>query len=499
MEALTEQVRERVTLGLTLGIFVSALEMTVVATAMPTVIAELGGLSHYSWVFSAFLLASTVTLPVWGKLADLYGRKRFYLLGLGLFLLGSALSGQAHTMGQLIAFRTVQGLGAGALIPLGLAIAGEILSFEERARKQALFSSAWGIASILGPIVGGYITEHFSWRWVFYLGIPFGLAAALLVGRALPSQQRSAVAAQVHIGSTVMLMGASLSLLFLVEGGGLNLRKGMLLGAFIAMLVLFLRMERGDPEPFLPMDFLSERTISLSLLVSWLTGMAFLGSIGFFPLFVQGALGESPAVAGKSLLPLFLSWVVSSIIASRLTLRVGFRSIILLAAVALIAGFAMLTPLGGAPSLLKAFAALILIGVGMGLSNVTILLLVQYSVPAERLGRATASVIFLRSLGGALGASLLGAVTNWRLRAQGEMSAVDVRSLELMLSSRAASVATLSSEGMVELRLLLGRALREAFVVGVLVAVLTLLVALFLPRAEARDEERSESSLYPIA
>ena len=498
-EALTEQVRERVIFGLTLGIFVSALEMTVVAAAMPTVIAELGGLSHYSWVFSAFLLASTVTLPVWGKLADLYGRKRFYLLGLGLFLLGSALSGQARTMGQLIAFRIVQGLGAGALIPLGLAIAGEILSFEERARKQALFSSAWGIASILGPIVGGYITEHLSWRWVFYLGIPFGLAAALLVGRTLSSQRRSVAAARVRIGSAVMLMGASLSLLFFAEGGISNLHKGLLLGGFITLLALFLKMERGDPEPFLPVDFLSERTISLSLLVSWLTGMAFLGSIGFFPLFVQGALGESPVMAGKSLLPLFLSWVVSSIIASRLTLRVGFRSIILLAAVTLVAGFAMLTPLGGAPSLGKAFAALMLIGVGMGLSNVTILLLVQYSVPAERLGRATASVIFLRTLGGALGASLLGAVTNWRLRAQGEMPAVDGRSLELILSSRAASVAALSSEAVAELRSLLGRALREAFTVGVIIAVFTLLVALFLPRTEARDQEPSESSLYPIA
>src|SRR5687767_13036481 len=174
--------RTAVTLGVLMGMFLAALEATVVSTAMPTVIASLGGLNHYSWVFSAYLITSTVTVPVWGKLSDLYGRRLFYQLGIAVFLVGSVLSGLSTSMGQLIAFRAVQGLGAGALIPLGMTIIGDIYTLEERTRMQAYFSGVWGFASVVGPVVGGFITDQLSWRWVFYLNVPFGLAAALVMG-----------------------------------------------------------------------------------------------------------------------------------------------------------------------------------------------------------------------------------------------------------------------------------------------------------------------------
>jgi len=498
---LSERDRKRVAWGLTVGIFVSALEMTVVAAAMPTVAAHLDGLPQYSWIFSAFLLASTITLPVWGKLSDLYGRKRFYLLGLALFLSGSVLAGQARTIGQLIAFRVVQGLGAGALIPLGLTIAGEILSFEERARKQALFSSAWGIASVVGPIIGGYVTEHLSWRWVFYLGVPFGVVAALFVGGALPTDTRRRSNGGVSVIEILALVGASLSLLLLLEGHFSVRLRGMLFILLVASAIILFKVGRKNPDPPIPAEFFRERTMGLLLLVSWLTGIVSLGALGFFPLFVQGALGGGPSLTGKSLLPIFLSWVIFSILASRLTLRVGFRPIIVVAMLALLVGFSWLTPLEGGPTLGKVLGALTLIGMGMGLSNVTILLLVQYSVSPDCLGRATALVIFLRSLGGAIGANLLGTITMWRLRVlwswKGEHVGVplDVRLLEEFISRHGTVISPIPSE---VLQQILGRALQEAFVLGVIVAALALSAALFLPKERiSRWEERSESSLYP--
>jgi hypothetical protein len=386
---------------------------------------------------------------------------------------------------------------------LGLTIAGEVLSFEERARKQALFSSAWGIASVVGPIIGGYVTEHLSWRWVFYLGVPFGGVAALLVGGALPTETRRRSGGGVSIVEILALVGASLSLLLLLEGHFSMRLSKMLLALLVVSSIILFKVGRRNPDSLIPAEFFRERTMGLSLLVSWLTGMVLLGALGFFPLFVQGALGGGPSLAGRSLLPIFLSWVIFSILASRLTLRVGFRPIIVVAMLVLLVGFSWLTPVGGAPALGKVLGALALIGMGMGLSNVTILLLVQYSVPPDHLGRATALVIFLRSLGGAIGANLLGTITTWRLRVlwsgRGEHMGVplDVRLLEEFISRRGAVISPIPSEA---LQHILGRALQEAFVLGGIVAALALLAALFLPKGRtSRREERSESSLYPVS
>jgi len=505
---LSERDRKRVTLGLTVGIFVSALEMTVVAAAMPTIVSHLGGLSLYSWVFSAFMLASTITLPLWGKLSDLYGRKTFYLLGLGLFLLGSMLAGQAQSMNQLIGFRVVQGLGAGALVPLGMTIAGEIFSLPERVQKQAVFSSAWGIASVLGPTVGGFITEHLSWRWVFYMGVPFGLAAALLVATALPTHRRTKARAKVDAAGALALTGASLCLLLLTSGRSfqasrlvsLNL---MLAVSFLLSLALFLWLERKNPDPILPLELFRQRVIGLPMLMSFSTGMAMLGAIAFIPLFVQWALGASPSLAGSSLMPIFLGWVIASIVATRLTLRVGFRPVIIAGGMALVAGFLFLSQFSEPISFWKIVGSLALMGVGMGFCAIMILLLVQHSAPRGQLGSATASVIFLRSLGGAVGASVMGAVTNerlhwsWplvdeRIRAQlGRQVFEDVLSQPDILINGSHHLA-LSAEALEIFRQLLGQAIRGAFLVGLVMAVTASLASFFLPETlAARSTDRS--------
>src|ERR671912_2222096 len=217
--AMSSRRRWAVTAGVMTGMFLAALEATVVGTAMPTVISSLGGLNRYSWVFSAYLITSTVTVPVWGKLSDLYGRRLFYQIGIAVFLAGSMLSGMSASMTQLIIFRAIQGLGAGALVPLGMTIIGDIYTVAERARVQALFSGVWGLSSVIGPVVGGFITDQLSWRWVFYINLPVGLAAALIIGLALKEPKRTVRPAIDYAGAALLMAAITLLMLALVEGG----------------------------------------------------------------------------------------------------------------------------------------------------------------------------------------------------------------------------------------------------------------------------------------
>src|SRR3954464_3566228 len=241
--------RMAVTAGVMTGMFLAALEATVVSTAMPTVIASLGGLSHYSWVFSAYLITSTVTVPVWGKLSDLYGRRLFYQLGIAVFLLGSILSGMSTSMTQLIAFRAIQGLGAGALIPLGMTIIGDVYTLQERARMQAIFSGVWGLSSVVGPVVGGFITDQLSWRWVFYINVPFGLAAAVIMQLALKEPKRRERPAIDYAGAALLMAAITLLMLALVEGGAtlatlLAAQNVALFAGALVLGVMFIWVER---------------------------------------------------------------------------------------------------------------------------------------------------------------------------------------------------------------------------------------------------------------
>src|SRR5258706_8615942 len=211
--------RVLITVGVMTGMAIAALEATVVGTAMPTVIASLGGISHYSWVFSAYLVTSTVTVPVWGKLSDLYGRGLLYQIGIGVFLLGTLLSGMAGSMTQLIVFRAIQGLGAGALVPLGMTIIGDTFTIKERAKMQAYFSGVWGLSSVVGPIVGGFITDQLSWRWVFFINLPIGVVAAIIIGLALKEPRRTQKPTIDYLGASTLMLAISLLMLGLVEGG----------------------------------------------------------------------------------------------------------------------------------------------------------------------------------------------------------------------------------------------------------------------------------------
>jgi EmrB/QacA subfamily drug resistance transporter len=459
------------TLGVLGGSFLAAIEATIVATAMPTVVAQFGGLAHYSWVFAGYLLTSTVTMPLWGKLSDLYGRRPFYLAAVSLFLVGSALSGAAQSMVQLIVFRAIQGVGAGGLLPLGMTILGDLYTLKERARTQGLFSAVWGLASIIGPLVGGYITEALSWRWVFYLNVPFGIVAAVLVGIALVEPPPRKAPRIDYLGALLMMASVALLMLALSQtgerGGALSpVQLLTMYGVAIVLGAAFVAVERRSPEPIVPLDLFADRLVAAVTVSGFLVGVAMFGAISYVPLFVQAALGGTAAEAGEALSPLLLGWVTMSIVTGRVLPRVGYRTMILGGLVLVTLGFVGLLQITHESPRLLLLMDLGLMGLGMGMTMLSLLLALQNAVPRDRLGVATSIGQFTRSIGGAIGVSMMGTIFSISLRSGGH---TDPLALE--------------------------RALHNAFIAGAVVAALALLAALRVPagfpaRASAGPETR---------
>ena len=408
-----------------LSVFLAAMESTVVATAMPTVVSSLGGLRIYSWVFSGFLLTSTVTMPLWGRLSDLFGRRPVYLTGLAIFLAGSALSGVAQSMGQLIAFRMLQGLGAGSLMTLGMTIVGELFGLERRAKMQGYVSGVWGVASLLGPLLGGLLTDHVSWRWVFYINLPFGAVAMLLLAGALPEGQRRGHALD-YPGLALFSIGVSALLVGIMEAGGVGRWTGpdvqLPLAAATVTLGAFVVVERRAGEPIVPLRLFRHRMVAAASLNGLLSGMAMFGAISFVPLFLQHVGGMSATSAGFVLTPFVLGWVAMSIAGARLALRVGYRVLVVSGMACLSAAFLLLTR--WAPGLTQAVAMrdALLGGIGMGLTFVPMLIAVQSAVPRADLGAATSMTQFCRTIGGAVGLSVMGAVMIRRLATGASMA-----------------------------------------------------------------------------
>lgn len=491
--------RWAVTAGVMTGMFLAALEATVVGTAMPTVIAALGGLNHYSWVFSAYLITSTVTVPVWGKLSDLYGRRLFYQLGIAIFLIGSMLSGLSTSMTQLIAFRAVQGLGAGALVPLGMTIIGDIYTIRERARMQALFSGVWGLSSVIGPVVGGFITDQLSWRWVFYINLPVGLAAALIMGLALKEPKRTERAAVDYAGAGLLMAAITMLMLALVEGGGsvgalLSARNVSLIAGAAVLGLLFWWVEGRAAEPIIPFGLLRNRVVAVSVAAGFMAGVAMFGAISFVPLFAQGALGATATEAGSLLTPLMLSWVGMSVVGGRLLLRVGYRPTTIVGFVLLTLGFVLLSLFQRDTARVWLYFDLVLIGAGLGLTMLTLLIAVQQSVARTQLGVATSLNQFSRSIGGAVGVAVMGAVLTAGLATH--LSALARASNGALTQERAAELAA-NPNALIEpqaraalppatldaLQGAMASSIHNVFWAGTVMAAVALLISLWLPRA----------------
>ena len=404
------------------GTFLAAIEMTVVAAAMPTVADQLGGLAWYSWVFSAYLLASTVSIPLWGKLSDLYGRRRFYLWCIGIFLVGSALSGAARSMPELILFRTLQGFGAGGLMPLGMSIIGDHYTLQERGRTQGLLSAVWGVASVAGPLAGGYITALLSWRWVFYLNIPFGILAAVAVGAALRDPAPGARRTVDYAGAGLLATSVTLLMLAVGQAGvpGRGAWAGLACAAAAGFGWWLVRVERRAAEPMVPVDLLRDRMVASIAGIGLLVGAAMFSAISYVPLLVQEGLGGTAVEAGRALTPLVLGWVVVSVIAGRLVHRTGYRPMVLGGLTIVTVAFAGLASITAeAPGWLLR-AELALMGMGMGMAMLSLVLAMQSAVARRHLGVATSFGQFTRSIGGAVGVALFGAVIAATIASAGE-------------------------------------------------------------------------------
>ena len=409
--------------GLMLVMLLAALDSTIVATALPTIVGDLGGLERLSWVTSAYLLAQTAVTPLYGKLGDQLGRKRVLQSAVVLFLVGSALCGLSQSMTELIAFRAVQGLGAGGLIVLVQATVGDIVSPRERGRYQGLFGAVFGLASVAGPLLGGVIVEHLSWRWIFYVNLPIGLLALGVIAATLPATSVRSRPTIDYLGAGVL--AAALSAIVLVASlGGTTWAWGsgetiLVALAGVALIGVFLAVERRAPEPVLPIAVLRDEVFRIAGLLSLIVGFALFGSVTFLPLFFQTVFHSSPTGAGLRLIPLMGGLVLTSVVSGRVISRTGhYRAFPIAGTATMTVGLLLLSRLDVGTSSIAADAYLLVLGLGLGMVMQVLVLAVQNAVDYSVLGAATSGVTLARGIGGSIGAAVFGTIFSSRLRSE---------------------------------------------------------------------------------
>ncbi|RMI33082.1 DHA2 family efflux MFS transporter permease subunit [Streptomyces triticirhizae] len=406
--------------ALLLGLFLAALDQTIVATALPTIVGDLGGLDHLSWVVTAYLLAATAATPLWGKLGDSFGRKRLFQLAIVIFLAGSALCGLARNMPELIAFRFVQGLGGGGLIVLSMAIVGDLVSPRERGRYQGLFGAVFGTTSVLGPLLGGLFVDHLGWRWVFYINLPFG-ALALAVAATVPHIPTGDRRHVIDYAGTALIAAFAIGLVLVASLGGttwpwLSWQIVGLAVLSVVCLLAFLRVERTAAEPVFPLDLFRVRTFALCGAVSFVVGFAMFGAMTYLPTFIQVVHGVSPTLSGVRLLPMVLGILLSSTLSGQLISRTGRWKVFPVVGTAVTAlGLVLLHTLDEHSGALVMSLCFAVFGLGLGLVLQVMVLAVQNAVEYRNLGVATSGVTFARSIGSAFGVAVFGAIFSHRL------------------------------------------------------------------------------------
>lgn len=418
-----------VMVGVMLAMLLSALDQTIVATAMPRIVQELNGLEKLSWVITAYLLASTVIVPIYGKLSDIYGRKYFIMSAIVVFLIGSMLSGISQNMIQLIIFRALQGLGGGAIMANAFAIIGDLFPPAERGRWQGLFGAVFGLASVLGPALGGWLTDNASWRWNFFINVPIGILALFVVGFLMPLIKPDKNERSIDFAGAIFLTGSLVSLLLaLVWGGSLYPWVSepilALFSVFVLLLVGFVIVEKIAKEPILPLELFKNRIFVVSMIIIFLTGVGMFGSILYIPLFAQLVLGTSATNSGTILTPMMLGMVGSSIATGQIVSRTGRYKWLAVFGLGLMSvGMFVLSQMNGTTSQFSLILRMILTGVGLGLTFPIFTLAVQNAFDHSKLGVATASTQLFRSIGGTVGTAVLGGVLNSQLvRKLGDLS-----------------------------------------------------------------------------
>ena len=412
-----EYERNMLLTGLFLALFFSSLDQTVVGTAMPRIIGELGGLSIMTWVTTSYMLTSTTVVPIAGKLADLYGRRSIYSAGLVIFMVGSALCGTSATMLQLIIYRAVQGVGGGIMMPLAMTIVGDIFPPEERGRWQGLMGAIFGLSTAVGPTIGGWIVDYFSWKWVFYINLPIGILATIAIYLGLRSEKRLSGKVVIDYAGVVTLIAGTVSLLLGLNLGGadypwLSWQIISLLGISFVSWLLFIQIEKRALDPVLSLELFKNRVFAVSNMVGFLMGLGMFGTLMFLPLFFQGVAGMSATSSGNAMLPMMASMIVTSIFAGRYAVKVPFRTLYIAGMSLMGIAFYLLSTMGIYTTQFSAILYITILGVGMGIIMPVITIAVQSAFGPEKRGVATSATQFFRSIGGTLGMTVLGAVFN---------------------------------------------------------------------------------------
>ncbi len=510
--------------GLLLTMLLAALDQTIVGTAMPRVVAELGGLEHYAWPFTAYMIAATIAVPLTGKLSDLYGRKGFLLGGASTFVLASALCGLSQNMGQLVGFRAVQGLAAGVMQAVVFIVIGDLFPPARRGKVQGLFGSVFGLASVVGPALGGYLTDNLSWRWVFYVNVPVGAVALAVLLFVFPNVRPAVTRRAIDYWGALFLVCGLVPLLLALSWAGADYgwRSPQVVGGLATgavLLGLFYVAERRAAEPLLPLDLFRGRVYASSIVTVFLTGAAMFGPLLYIPLFVQAVTGASATQSGTIVLPMMLAMIVASIVCGQLLSRTGRYRWLALGGLSLMAvGMGLLATMDEGTSYPVIVANMIVVGVGLGTTFPIFTLVVQNSLPYRQLGVGTASVQFFRSVGGTLGAAIMGSVLAGRFGAEllpllpSEIPPGQLRELanpQALLNPSAAEhlagllaelgppLAALLPVVQAAQRVALAHALREVFLLAGLFVVAGLVSAWFLEEIPLRKSHAPQEA--PVA
>ncbi len=496
-----------ITVAAMLGMFLAAFDQTAVGTAMPSIVRPFGGLALYSWVFAGYQLAFVVTTPVFGRLADLYGRKRVYLAGILGFVGASVLCGMSRSMDQLVLFRLLQGIGGGAVLPIALTIVADLYPIEQRLKIQGIFSSVWGLAAILGPLLGGFLADHVSWRWIFFLNVPAGLIATAIIALAF-TDPPAVQAGRLDYAGIGLLTGASVTLLLLLLWGGQafpwwSLQTAGLAAFFAAMVWLLIRVERNGEQPFLPFSLFRDRVIAVGTLSGFLLGASMFSAIVYIPLFVQGVVGATATTAGLVLMPVSVCWTFASIAGGRIALRWGYRPVTAVGMALLVGGFTLLVGLTAQSSVYRVLAPMVMLGTAMGMTATMFMIAMQNAVARSLRGVATSINIFSRNIGSAIGISLQGAVLVYvltgRLRALAGGAQLGIPRIadphQLLDQSMQAR---LTAAGHEAFRLALAQSLHSIFVLSLALGALGLVLVLaYMPGGSVAELSITEATERP--
>ncbi|MFC1962746.1 MDR family MFS transporter [Chloroflexota bacterium] len=507
--------------GVMLALFLASLDQTIVGTAMPRIITDLGGFTRYTWVITAYIVASTITLLIVGKLSDMYGRKWFLTVGIAIFIIGSILCGISQTMTQLILFRAFQGIGAGTIMGLAFIITGDLFSPSDRGKAMGFVGAVWGISSVIGPTLGGFITDTLSWHWVFFVNIPLGIVVIPLFVFFFPHLRHDIRKHNIDYPGmiTLVLTVVPMMLALAFAGANYNWLSPTILGMFtfsLVMLILFINIESRSEEPIMPLSIFKKQIVCVSSIVIFFTGFAMFSAIIFIPLYFQGVLGTSATASGSLLTPMMLSMVVASIISGQLLSRAGGHYRLQGAAglVVMALGMFLLSRMTVETSYVRAITNMILVGVGLGITMPLYVIAVQNAVPYTVLGIATSTANYFRQIGAIFGLAISGSVMNNRFSSE-FTATLPPQIKEVLPSEQLASLASnprvlvsievqsymkslfaafetqgaaLFEQVLLTLREALSSALAEVFLLGLAVTIMALITNIFLKENPLRKQ-----------